>query len=208
MRGFSLIPILSLGALVACGGPAKPANDATSTDEPPPKWDSSSETASNPTHSSSDDTSSSSGGDDTGGAGSSSASSGRPSAGSSGGASSGGGATRPPPVAAGQHLPAGFGGQSYPRDQTEVVLNRAARQVKANCGAAKDDNGNATGPWGKTSITVTLGHNGHAKGATIGSPFDDKPTGRCAVQAFKYLTFAPFAGPDTDVAWDIEIVKP
>src|SRR5262249_44746340 len=77
----------------------------------------------------------------------------------------------------------------YDKEATEVVLNRAARQVKANCGQAKDEDGNAKGPWGKTSITITLGHNGHAKGATVPAPYDGQPTGRCAIQAFSNLTF-------------------
>jgi hypothetical protein len=87
-------------------------------------------------------------------------------------------------------------------------LRRAARQVKANCGAATDENGSASGPWGKTSVTIKMGHNGHSKGATIGAPYDGKPTGRCAVQAFSNLTFGPFAGSDIMVDWEVDIVKP
>src|SRR3954447_22640399 len=33
----------------------------------------------------------------------------------------------------------------YDKEATEIVVKRAARQVKENCGAAKDDNGKATG---------------------------------------------------------------
>jgi hypothetical protein len=55
---------------------------------------------------------------------------------------------------------------------------------------------------------VNLGHNGHSKGATIPEPFDGKPTGRCAVQAFNNLTFPPWAGADTTVDWEIEIPQP
>ena len=65
----------------------------------------------------------------------------------------------------------------YDKEATEVVLKRAARQVKDNCGAAKDDNGKAIGPWGKTSIQVQLGHNGHSKGTTVPSPYQGKPAG-------------------------------
>ena len=36
---------------------------------------------------------------------------------------------------------------TYDKEQTDVVLARAARQVKQNCGATKDENGVATGPW-------------------------------------------------------------
>jgi len=97
---------------------------------------------------------------------------------------------------------------TYDKEATEVVLKRAARQVKANCGMATDDNGKANGPWGKTTIAVTLGHNGHSKGATIPPPFEGKPTGKCAMQAFSILTFPPWAGGDTTVEWEIEIPQP
>lgn len=96
----------------------------------------------------------------------------------------------------------------YDKEATEVVLKRAARQVKANCGHAKDEDGNEKGPWGKTTITITLGHNGHAKGATVPAPYEGKPTGKCAIQAFSNLTFPPWGGPDTPVDWPIEIDQP
>ena len=40
----------------------------------------------------------------------------------------------------------------YDKEATEVVIKRAARQVKENCGHAKDDTGKATGPWGKATL--------------------------------------------------------
>lgn len=104
--------------------------------------------------------------------------------------------------------PPSAGGVTYDKEAVELVLKRAARQVKANCGAATDEEGKATGPWGKTSVTVKLGHNGHSQGATIGAPYDGKPVGRCATQAFAILQFPPFAGGDTTVDWPIEIVAP
>jgi hypothetical protein len=96
----------------------------------------------------------------------------------------------------------------YDKEETEVVLNRASRQVKANCGQAKDEDGNAKGPWGKTSITINLGHTGHTRGVTIPPPFDGKPTGKCAVQAFSNLTFPPWGGADMSVEWPVEIDQP
>jgi hypothetical protein len=116
--------------------------------------------------------------------------------------------TPAPPTDSGPHVPASLGGASYDRKTLEVALKRAARQVKANCGAATDENGAATGPWGKTTITVKLGHNGHSKGGTVPAPFDGKSTGRCVTQAFSNLIYAPFAGSDTDVDWPVEVVKP
>jgi hypothetical protein len=117
-------------------------------------------------------------------------------------------ATPAAPTDSGPHVPATLGGASYDRKTLEVGLKRAARQVKANCGAATDENGAATGPWGKTTVTVKLGHNGHSKGGTVPPPFDGKSTGRCAVQAFANLIYAPFAGADTDVDWPVEVTKP
>ena len=87
-------------------------------------------------------------------------------------------------------------------------MKRAARQVKANCGSATGSDGKAAGPWGTGTVMVTLGHNGHTKGATVGAPFDGQPPGRCAIQAFSNLTFPPWGGEDTTVSWDIEIPQP
>jgi len=172
--------LLSLGSLAACG-PAKPPADASDVQEATTKLAPPS--------------------DDTPRMGTSST----PPAGG------GGGESAPPPASAadGQpHLPPDFGGRSYERESAEVVLRRAARQVKNNCATASDDTGKASGPWGKTSVSVVMGHNGHSKSATIPAPFDGKPTGRCATQAFIDMQYPPFSGPDTTVEWDIEIVKP
>ena len=96
----------------------------------------------------------------------------------------------------------------YDKEAVEIDLKRAARQVLANCGAASDDQGKANGPWGKTTITVQLGHNGHSKGATMQAPFDGSPTGKCIFNSFNNLIYPPFAGGDTTVEWEVESVKP
>ncbi|MEO6419227.1 MAG: hypothetical protein ABIP39_07465 [Polyangiaceae bacterium] len=174
--------LLSLGS--GCGsGAKKPAADATTTpaDEGAPKWDSSSETASTPSDSS--------------------GSSGSSSSGSSGGA----GTTR---TVADMQAPKARSHDVYDKENTDIVLKRAARQVKENCGSAKDEDGKAPGPWGKTSAAVVLGHNGHSKGVTVGPPYDGTPGGRCILQAFSNLTFPPWSGPDTTVNWDLELVQP
>ena len=108
----------------------------------------------------------------------------------------------------GPHVPGSLGGPSYDRAALEVTLKRAARQVKSNCGGATNDEGGVDGPWGNTTFTVKLGHNGHSKGGTIPAPYNGKPTGNCVVKAFTNLIYAPFAGDDTDVDWPVEIVKP
>ena len=141
----------------ACGSAAKkPASDATSpaADEGAPKWDSSSESASSPSGSS------------------------KPSG--SSGAVSGSGGDTPSTAAPSGHIanmqaPKARSGDVYDKEHTEIVLKRAARQVKENCGSAKDEDGKAPGPWGKTSAAVLLGHNGHSKGVTVGAPSTERP---------------------------------
>lgn len=97
-------------------------------------------------------------------------------------------------------------GDQYDKEATEVVLKRAARQVLENCGYATDDTGAASGPWGKATVKVMLGHNGHSKSVLVPPPFDGKPPGNCIGKAFSNLTFPPWAGADTEVAWDVEVV--
>jgi len=101
------------------------------------------------------------------------------------------------------------GSTPYDKDAVDVQLKRGARQVKANCGTATDDDGKATGPWGSTKVSVVLGRNGHVKQVTIPSPYDGKPVGLCVVHAFQKIQFPPYAG-STDVVldWDIEITQP
>ncbi|MBX3190774.1 MAG: hypothetical protein KF819_27500 [Labilithrix sp.] len=96
----------------------------------------------------------------------------------------------------------------YDQEATEVVLKRAARQVKENCGAAKDESGKATGPWGKVTIQIQLGHNGHSKGVTVPAPYQGKPSGNCVEKAFTNLTYPPWGGQDTPVDWEVELVQP
>lgn len=96
----------------------------------------------------------------------------------------------------------------YDKEAVEVGLKRAARQTKANCGAATDDEGKATGPWGKTTVTVKLGHNGHSQGATVTGGFAGKPVGKCIDCAFSGFLYPPFAGPDTTVDYEVEVVQP
>ncbi len=96
----------------------------------------------------------------------------------------------------------------YDREGTEVVLKRAARQAKDNCGAAKGDDGKASGPWGKLTVQVQLGSNGHSKGITVPSPFQGKPSGNCVEKAFASLTYPPWGGADAQVDWEVELVQP
>jgi hypothetical protein len=102
----------------------------------------------------------------------------------------------------------GRSGEVYDKEETEIVLKRAARQVNANCGAATNEDGKATGPWGKGTVTIVLGHNGHSKSATMAPPFDGKPPGKCTVQAFSNMTFPPWGGADMTLDWEVDIAQP
>jgi hypothetical protein len=204
MRGWILCSIL----FVAACGPAKPAVDPSTVDdsrkdEPAEAWGSS-ETAdaakSPPPHASAFAASHSTE--------STSAESTSTTKTAKASTASGGAASSSSDSDAGPHVPNSVGGGGYDRTEIEVVLKRAARQVKANCGAATDDEGSHVGPWGKTMVTVRLGHNGHSKGGAVPAPFDGKATGRCAGQAFANLIYPPFPGSDADVDWPVELVKP
>jgi hypothetical protein len=97
----------------------------------------------------------------------------------------------------------------YDKDAVEAQLKRGARSVKAACGAATDDEGQANGPWGKTTAKITLGRNGHVKGVTLPSPYEGTPVGVCVLHAFDKIQFPPYAGSsDVSVDWDVELVKP
>lgn len=96
----------------------------------------------------------------------------------------------------------------YDKEGTEVALKRAARQVKENCGQAKDENGKAVGPWGKVTVQVALGANGHSKGTTVPAPYQGKPVGTCIERSFMNLSFPPWSGGDTSVDWEVELIEP
>jgi hypothetical protein len=122
-----------------------------------------------------------------------------------------------PPENASDSTSGGGGGGStasttkvpYDKDNVDMKLRGAAARVKANCGAATDENGKAPGPWGQTKVTITLGRNGRVHDVTIPSPYDGTPPGRCVLLAFKGLIFPPYAAPaDVSVDWDVEIVQP
>lgn len=116
-------------------------------------------------------------------------------------------ASSPPPG----EIPAPPPGEktAYDKDAVEAQLKRGARQVKAGCGGATDDNGEANGPWGKTTANITLGRNGHVKLATVPAPFDGTPVATCVARAFDKITFPPYAASaDITIPWEVEIVRP
>jgi hypothetical protein len=185
MRGHWLViaAMCAAGGSVACGSSKKEAKDPTdehpaSSDEVP-KWE-----------------------------GASSAPPEKASKSSSGGSSSGSGTSTAGSSGGSVHEAEKKRTDQDDKEGTEIALNRAARQVKANCGQAKDENGKAIGPWGKVTVNVQLGHNGHSKGITVPPPYQGKPVGTCIERAFTNLSFPPWAGADTEVPWEVELVEP
>src|SRR5207302_10071796 len=109
----------------------------------------------------------------------------------------------------GEPAPSASSGSPYDRDAVDAEMKRAARQVKSNCGSATDEAGEATGPWGRATVSVVLGRNGHVKKASVPAPYDGKPVGICISHAFEKIQFPPYAGSDdVTVQWDVELVAP
>lgn len=98
---------------------------------------------------------------------------------------------------------------SYDKEAVEAQLKRAAKQVRANCGAASDEDGAKTGPWGTTTAKIVLGRNGHVREVTVPAPYSGKPVGDCVVNSFRKIQYPPYNAPsDASVNWDIQIVEP
>jgi len=105
--------------------------------------------------------------------------------------------------------PSSGGSGGYDKDAVAAELKRSARQVKGSCGSATDEDGKATGPWGKVSATITLGRNGHVKDVKLPSGYDGKPAGACILHAFQKVQFPPYAAPDdATIDWEVEVVQP
>jgi hypothetical protein len=185
-RWIFVVTACVLGGSFACGAKKEPKDPSdtppASADEGAPKWEGASTTRSSSSSS--------------GGSSSSSTDDSKPTTASQ--ASSGGAVQETSKPKTGQ----------YDKEGAEIALKRAARQVKANCGQAKDDSGKAIGPWGKVTVQVQLGHNGHSKGTTVPAPYQGKPVGNCIEKAFTNLQFPPWSGDDTQVDWDVELIEP
>ena len=98
---------------------------------------------------------------------------------------------------------------AFDKEAVDSQLKRGARQIKANCGAASDEDGNKKGPWGTLRASITLGRNGHVRKVTLPDAYEGKPVGDCIVHAFEKLLFPPYAGSsDVVVDWDVELVQP
>lgn len=214
MRTLSLASLLCIGGLLVsatgCGGGQKkttaPSSREAKDDGATEKWEGATADDQKPRETGSGSSGSGSSGS---GSGSSSGASGSEGAGGSGsGSGASGAATSSGSGAAPVVSPPTRRSDQYDKEHTDIVLNRAIRQVKANCGLSTDDTGKPAGPWGKVTVSVMLGRNGHSKGTTVPAPFDGTPPGRCIMHAFSNLTFPPWGGADTPVDVELEIVKP
>ena len=83
------------------------------------------------------------------------------------------------------------GGKSYDKDEIDAKMKRSAKQIKSNCGAATDDEGKATGPWGQVHVSIVLGRNGHVKDVAI-------PCALTTAEAGRHVHLAPFQAFDED----------
>jgi len=195
--------------LAACGGANKQADSASNC---PPDTvlkgsdcvadDSSGSSASNSSPSSGSSDTSASSGSSTGSASSGTGASGATKPATSAPPSGGGIGTAAP-------QPSSDAKASYDKEAVEVQLKRAERQIKANCGSATDEEGKATGPWGATTATVTLGRNGRVLQSSVPAPYDGKPVGTCVVHAYQKIVFPPYPGSaDATVTRDVEITQP
>jgi hypothetical protein len=101
------------------------------------------------------------------------------------------------------------GGTPYDKENVEAQMRKTAKQIKANCGAATDEEGQKTGPWGTVHVSIVLGRNGRVKQVGVPAPYDGKPVGVCMSRALMKIVFPPYAGSDdVSIEWDFELVKP
>jgi hypothetical protein len=103
----------------------------------------------------------------------------------------------------------GGGGGHYDKDAVEAQMRKTAKQIKANCGSASDEEGQKTGPWGSAHVAIVLGRNGRVKQVGVPAPYDGKPVGVCMSRALMKIVFPPYGGSDDQsIEWDFELVKP
>ena len=112
------------------------------------------------------------------------------------------------PASTGTALPPGEKAP-YDKEAVDLVMKKAAAQVKGNCGATTDENGKALGPWGKLKVSITLARNGRVKEVAVPAPYTDKPVGKCIGLAFRNLVYPPYGAPsDVILEWEVELVPP
>jgi len=86
----------------------------------------------------------------------------------------------------------------FDKRQADLEMKRAARSAETCPGSVPEDS-----PAGSAKVTVTFGNDGHAKTATITSPYDENAVGKCAVNAFKSVIVPPFEGSEETLEWEV-----
>ena len=117
--------------------------------------------------------------------------------GGGGGGGGGGGATTP----SGEKV-------KYDKEMVDSLLKRSAERVKANCGSATEEGGGRVGPYGETTVSVTISHTGWIMNPTVPAPFNGTAVGNCIVNSFDRKQFPPFGSADVIVTVPVEVVDP
>ena len=123
-----------------------------------------------------------------------------PAPGESGGGASGGSSS-------GSQTPTGEK-VKYDKEMVDSLLKRSALRVKNNCGGATEEGGAKVGPYGETTVSVTISHTGWIMNPTVPAPFNGTAVGNCIVNSFDRKQFPPFGGADVIVTVPVEVVDP
>ncbi|GMV11855.1 MAG: hypothetical protein HS104_37935 [Polyangiaceae bacterium] len=86
----------------------------------------------------------------------------------------------------------------FDKRQADLEMKRAARSAETCPGSVPEDS-----PAGSAKVTVTFGNDGHAKSATITSPYDENAVGKCAINAFNSVIVPPFEGAEETMEWEV-----
>jgi hypothetical protein len=105
---------------------------------------------------------------------------------------------------------AGAGGEKvkYDKEMVDSLLKRSAERVKNNCGNATEEGGAKSGPYGETTVSVTVSHTGWISNPTVPAPFNGTAVGNCIVNSFDRKQFPPFGGQDVIVTVPVVVVDP
>ena len=88
----------------------------------------------------------------------------------------------------------------FDKEQAKAVLGQAARSAHTCVGVVSKDSPQVTG-----TVTVTFGHDGHVKKATIEAPFDGTDMGKCAINAMKAVIVPPYKGHEVTMDWKVNL---
>lgn len=90
--------------------------------------------------------------------------------------------------------------KKFDKDQAKAVLGQAARSAHTCVGVVSKDS-----PQGTGTVTLTFGHDGHVKKATIDAPFAGTDMGKCAINAMKAVIVPPYNGHEVTMDWKVDL---